>query len=95
MNTREANCQKQAERQMKFPPDRIAFCHTAANADQAAFRTWADNPHCSFAWLRRQIAENNYLDEFFPYGMIPSDMMKHELELLGWKKWKGIEIDAD
>ena len=76
---------EQAARQKRFPPDRIAFCPSTASADQAALADWASGV-TTFAYLRAKIAENNYLDEYFPNGMIPEEMMKNELKIMGWSK---------
>lgn len=76
---------EQAARQKRFPPDRIAFAKQAAQKDAAALADWAAGA-TTFAWLRAEIAKNNYLDEYFPNGMIPEEMMKNELKIMGWSK---------
>jgi len=85
MNSTDRRRIEQAERQANFPPDRIAFCPSTASADQAALADWASGV-TTFAYLRAKIAENNYLDEYFPNGMIPEEMMKNELKIMGWSR---------
>lgn len=85
MNSDDPKWSHQAWRQAKFPPDRIAFCQSAASKDQAALQRWAAGD-TTFAWLRAEIAKNNYLDKYFPNGMIPEEMMKKELKLMGWSR---------
>lgn len=78
---------RQEERQRRFPPDRIAFYSGpgAVIADNNALARWA-NGFESFDWLRSAIAYNNYLDHYFPNGMIPEDMMLSELRHIGWSR---------
>ena len=83
-NSREMMRIIQGARQACFPKGRIAFCKQAVAADQTAMKEWATNPHKSFDWLRRQIAYNNYLDEYYPDGMIPFQAMKDTVRMLGW-----------
>lgn len=85
MNSTDRRRVEQAERQANFPSDRIAFAKQAAQKDAAALADWASGA-TTFAWLRAEIAKNNYLDEYFPNGMIPEEMMKNELKIMGWSK---------
>lgn len=74
----------QEERQKKFPPDRIAFMQTGKCADEDARAIEAFSMgECSLAMLCAQIAYNNYLDRYFPNGMIPEELMINELKILG------------
>ena len=88
-------------RQAIFPKDRIAFCKQAVIADQASLNAWADtlkewrinpkthpfyDPDEAMKDLRREIAEHNFLDQYFEDGMIPEDMMLSELRHIGYLK---------
>lgn len=86
MDTREMR-QIQEMRQKAFPPDRIAFCQTrrAVDLDMMALKEWAEGG-ATFDWLRAQVARNNYLDQFFPNGMIPVSMMQKACKDTGWRR---------
>ena len=77
--------EEQGLRQMKYPKDRIAFLgtQTAVTADQAVMNKW------SRGWIGieqvcKDIAYNNFLDQYFPDGKIPRGMMINELRICGW-----------
>lgn len=76
---------KQEVRQLVFPDDRIAFkrAENTVNADIKDLNRWA-NGEITLRALRKRIAKNNYLDNFFEDGMIPEKMMVNELRLMGW-----------
>lgn len=87
MNPTDMKHIEQAARQELFPPDRIAFCASAATMDQVVLRRWACG-EVTFDWLRARIAENNFLEKYFPNGMIPESMMRNELKIMGWSRRK-------
>ena len=76
---------KQEVRQLGFPIDRIAFkqAESAVNHDCEVLEKYA-NGEITFRALRKAIAKNNYLDNFFEDGMIPEHMMRNELRIMGW-----------
>ena len=88
----------QNARQAVFPLDRIAFHQSSAAVgnDLKAFKQYYYD-EISFNSLRRVIARNNYLETYFQDGMIPEDMMRNELKLLGWEKPENLggEYGAD
>ena len=75
--------EEQAKRQKKFPKDRIAFLPIGAVQDCISLKYFAKG-EISFDRLCSNIAYNNYLEEYFPDGKIPKDMMENELKLMGW-----------
>lgn len=83
--TRETIRAEQEARQDNFPPDRIAFTFRAATDDVTAFKAWAEG-RITFDLLRAQVARNNFLDKYFPNGMVPEDMMRSELRHTGWRR---------
>ena len=77
---------KQELRQLLvFPDDRIAFkrAESTVKADINDLKRWA-NGEITLRSLRKRIAKNNYLDNFFEDGMILEKMMVNELRLMGW-----------
>lgn len=85
---RDKICREQGFRQSrKFPKDRIAFYRgtQAVVADTKAFSQWFEK-EITLDELRSVVAKNNYLDEYFPDGMIPEAMMLNELRHTGWLK---------
>ncbi len=81
------NTEAQMKRQPKYPPDRIAFWpgDRVAHLDMVDFKEYKDG-RISFDELRVRIAKNNYLNEYFPEGMIPENMMRTELRYTGWER---------
>ncbi len=53
---------EQAERQKRYPKDRIAFIHSAAPYDAYTFQRYKEG-RISLATARAEIARNNYLAE--------------------------------
>lgn len=79
-------------RQSYFPLDRIAFYQSAgtASSDLKAFKQYFYGD-ISFDQLRKVIAKNNYLETYFQDGMIPEDMMRNELKMLGWEREENLD----
>lgn len=79
--------EEQNLRQSYFPKDRIAFYQSegVVGSDNKAFKQYFHGD-ISFDQLRRIIAKNNYLETCWEDGMIPEDMMRNELRLLGWER---------
>ena len=69
--------------QYKFPKDRIAFRKEAYQEDMKVLKLWKQGKINTEA-LCVEIAWNNYLNEYFPNGAIPMDMMIKFLEDTGW-----------
>lgn len=77
----------QEARQRSFPKDRLAFSKKpkAASDDCASFRRYREE-QITFEMLCAEVAQNNLLDQYFPFGIVPPKIMKNELRLTGWEK---------
>lgn len=77
--------EEQGLRQMRYPKDRIAFLgtQTAVTADQAVMSKWVKG-WIGIEQVCKDIAYNNFLDQYFPDGKIPRNMMINELRICGW-----------
>lgn len=77
----------QESRQAAFPTDRIAFrqSSTAVMEDVACMSAYADGK-ITFEMLRGKVAYNNYLDRFFPDGLVPENVMHNELRIMGYEQ---------
>lgn len=76
----------QEYRQSIFPEDRIAFMQNKADLDRNCFKKWEKSRRTihDMVKLCKEIAENNFLDGYFPEGMIPITTMQNELKIIGW-----------
>ena len=74
----------QAERQMSFPADRIAFRRDSLDKDIEALKAYQRGA-INFDNLCGRIAWNNYLETYFPGGKIPADIMHNELRIMGYE----------
>lgn len=73
----------QEKRQAKYPKDRIAMLETKVQDDKIDLQKFY-HKDISFKELRRRIAKNNHLDEYFEDGMIPEEAMITTLKNTGW-----------